>query len=118
MAASTGVSRIGRGLASSLLAIILTAPWTTAAGQTLVDALVSTYNSNPDLLALRARLRVVDETASQAAAGWRPTVQSQRRYGFDDPDRRLPHAQRSLKPRDRGVNATQPLHRGEGRWPP
>ncbi len=45
-----------------------------ASAETLEDALVAAYNTNPTLMAERARLRATDETASQARAGWRPTV--------------------------------------------
>ena len=53
-----------------------------ASGQTMVEAMVLAYNSNPDLLAARARLRVVDEGVSQAMAGWRPTVSVTGQYGY------------------------------------
>ncbi len=42
--------------------------------QSLIEALSTTYNSNPDLLASRAILRQTDETLSQAVANWRPRV--------------------------------------------
>ena len=42
-----------------------------ALSQSLVEALSSTYNSNPDLLAGRAILRHTDETLAQAVANWR-----------------------------------------------
>ena len=45
-----------------------------ASAETLEDALVAAYNTNPSLMAERARLRATDETASQARAGWRPTI--------------------------------------------
>jgi outer membrane protein len=45
-----------------------------AAAETLTDALVDTYNSNPQILAERSNLRAVDEGVPQALAGWRPTV--------------------------------------------
>src|SRR5262245_8138878 len=45
-----------------------------AQAQSLVEALSSTYNSNPDLLAARALLRQTDETLAQAVANWRPKV--------------------------------------------
>jgi TolC family type I secretion outer membrane protein len=41
---------------------------------TLTEALVQSYNSNPRLLADRARLRATDETVAQAMSGWRPTL--------------------------------------------
>ncbi|MBS0291962.1 MAG: hypothetical protein JSS01_05510, partial [Proteobacteria bacterium] len=43
-----------------------------ARAQSLIQALASTYNSNPDLLAQRAVLRQTDETLAQAVANWRP----------------------------------------------
>src|SRR5262249_10925110 len=45
-----------------------------ARAQSLVEALSSTYNSNPDLLAARAVLRQTDEGLAQAVANWRPKV--------------------------------------------
>ncbi len=45
-----------------------------ASAQTMQEALASTYNNNPTLLAARAQLRAVDEGVPQALAGWRPTV--------------------------------------------
>jgi outer membrane protein len=42
--------------------------------QSLIEALSTTYNSNPDLLASRALLRQTDETLAQAVANWRPKV--------------------------------------------
>lgn len=45
-----------------------------ASAQTLQEALASTYNNNPTLLAARAQLRATDEGVPQALAGWRPTV--------------------------------------------
>jgi TolC family type I secretion outer membrane protein len=46
-----------------------------AAAESLTDALIETYSSNPQLEAERAQLRATDETVPQALAGWRPTVQ-------------------------------------------
>ena len=45
-----------------------------ASSQSLIEALSTTYNSNPDLLASRALLRQTDETLAQAVANWRPRV--------------------------------------------
>lgn len=46
-----------------------------AQAETLDEALVETYNGNPQILAERALLRSTDENVPQALAGWRPTVQ-------------------------------------------
>ena len=52
-----------------------------AAGQvsaeTLVEAMVSAYSSNPTLQAERARQRGTDELVPQALSGWRPTVNTE-----------------------------------------
>lgn len=45
-----------------------------ARSQSLIEALSTTYNSNPDLLASRALLRQTDESLAQAVANWRPRV--------------------------------------------
>lgn len=47
---------------------------TGARSQSLIEALSTTYNSNPDLLASRALLRQTDESLAQAVANWRPRV--------------------------------------------
>ncbi len=44
-------------------------------GQTLEEAMTMAYNSNPTLLAERARLRATDEGVPQALSDWRPTVE-------------------------------------------
>jgi outer membrane protein len=49
----------------------MTAP---ATAETLEDVLSSTYQTNPTLMARRARLRSTDESVPQALSGWRPTV--------------------------------------------
>ena len=46
-----------------------------AVAETIDDAMAATYASNPTLQAQRSALRSTDESASQAGAGWRPTVQ-------------------------------------------
>jgi outer membrane protein len=45
-----------------------------ARSQSLIEALSTTYNSNPDLLAGRALLRQTDESLAQAVANWRPRI--------------------------------------------
>jgi outer membrane protein len=63
----------GAGTALALAGAALVAPLT-AKGQTLTDALVLAYRSNPSLLAERAQVRAQDEEVAQALSGWRPTV--------------------------------------------
>ncbi len=45
--------------------------------ETLIEAMVSAYSSNPTLQAERARQRGTDELVPQALSGWRPTVNSE-----------------------------------------
>src|SRR4029453_9085421 len=61
-AAAVGVFAAGLGAAAN------------AWSQSLIEALSTTYNSNPDLLASRALLRQTDESLAQAVANWRPRV--------------------------------------------
>jgi outer membrane protein len=57
----------------ALVGIGLSAPQV-AGAETLEEVLVSSYTTNPTLLARQARLRAVDEGVPQALANWRPTV--------------------------------------------
>jgi outer membrane protein len=43
--------------------------------ESLSDALIDAYDTNPQILAERAHLRAVDEGVPQALANWRPTIQ-------------------------------------------
>ena len=42
--------------------------------QTLEEAMIAAYLTNPDLEAQRAALRATDELVPQALSDWRPTV--------------------------------------------
>ncbi len=83
MRSHADVSRNVRRLAAWLLAAAAALPPHSARGQTLIDALVSTYNANPDLLGQRAQLRQIDETVNQALAGRRPPTRAQADYGIN-----------------------------------
>ena len=63
-----------RGRAVALAVALAAAAPSWAWAQTLPDALVRTYQGNPQLNAERARLRGVDETVPQALAGYRPQI--------------------------------------------
>src|SRR4029450_13190869 len=63
--------RLARAAAVCALAAGLGAA-SNAWSQSLIEALSTTYNGNPDLLASRALLRQTDETLAQAIANWRP----------------------------------------------
>jgi outer membrane protein len=58
-------------LAAAHLAVVAPAA---VRAETLADALVRTYQNNPQLSAERARLRGVDESVPQALAGYRPQI--------------------------------------------
>jgi len=58
---------------AALLVSVFAAPSALAA-DTLTDALVKAYQSNPQLMAERANLRATDEEVAQAIARWRPTI--------------------------------------------
>lgn len=63
------------GFALAIAAAILAAAMSNGAvAQTIDDALVEAYRSNPQLLSARAQLRALDEGVPQALSGWRPTV--------------------------------------------
>jgi outer membrane protein len=61
-------------LSSCAVGLVLTAAAGGAQAETLTEALVGAYSSNPQILAERALLRATDENVPQALAGWRPTV--------------------------------------------
>ncbi|HEX2889294.1 hypothetical protein [Vineibacter terrae] len=81
MRSHADVSRHARRLAAWLLTAAAALPPPSAWGQTLIDALVSTYNANPDLLGQRAQLRQIDEAVNQARADRRPPVRTQADHG-------------------------------------
>jgi TolC family type I secretion outer membrane protein len=65
---------IFRAAAFSLAAIVAAG---VARAETLTEALVSAYNTNPQLAAVRASLRVTDEDLAEALSGFRPTINAQ-----------------------------------------
>lgn len=85
-----------------------------ASAETLQDALVSTYDSNPQLLAERARLRATDENVAQAVSGWRPTVTVSGSAGWSHSETEV--GALSTEDGDRtwsgNVTATQPIFQG------
>lgn len=86
-----------------------------AAAETLSEALVSAYQSNPQINATRAQQRATDENVSQALAGYRPQVVAGLSAGLQAvrntlPDNTLQTA--TLKPWTIGVTVTQNLFNG------
>jgi outer membrane protein len=90
-------------------------PATAAQGETVPEALVKAYQSNPQLNAERARQRATDENVPQAMAGYRPQVTATLGVGLQAvrnllPDNTIQGA--TLKPWTIGVTVTQTLFNG------
>jgi len=89
-----------------------------AQAQSLQDALVQAYQSNPQLQSERANLRATDENVPQALANWRPTVSLSASQGYNHIDSTTEQASNSVAgstnslPQTYGVSITQPLYRG------
>jgi outer membrane protein len=83
--------------------------------QTLEEALVQAYTTNPQLLAQRARVRSVDEQVPQALSNWRPTVEFTGEAGTEYSNlstRATDTRRRNTDPRSVQMSLTQPLFRG------
>lgn len=82
--------------------------------ETLEDALVSAYNTNPTLLAKRAELRATDEGVSSARGGYRPTVLLQGDAGHTNLETkaRTGTNDSSFNPRAISLSAVQPVYTG------
>lgn len=106
---------IHRALLSAVSAgALLTAMAGPAVAETLQDALVAAYSSNPTLAAERANLRAVDENVNQALAGWRPTVVATADGGVQHNDQEIRGVSSSdtTVPLNSALNVTQPIYDG------
>jgi len=89
-----------------------------AGAETLEDALVGAYRSNPTLQARQAQQRATDESVAQAVSGWRPTLAGSASYSHLLQDSGLVGANSSagskvkLNPARIGATLNQPLFRG------
>jgi outer membrane protein len=88
-----------------------------ARAETLEEALVSSYNTDPALLAERSNLSSVDEGVPQALAGWRPTVAFTGSAGFEHQENTPPlppsfPGTQSIDPKIIDLNVTQPIYQG------
>jgi outer membrane protein len=98
-----------------LVAIVNLAAITSSAAETLPEALVKAYQSNPQLNADRARQRGTDENVPQALAGYRPQIVASLSAGLQAvrdllPDNTVQGA--TLRPWTIGVTVTQVLFNG------
>lgn len=87
----------------------------TAQAETIPDALIKAYQSNPQLNAERARQRATDENVPQALAGYRPQILASLSGGLQAvrnllPDNTVQSA--TLKPWTIGATVTQTLFNG------
>ncbi len=87
-----------------------------ARAETLEDALIEAYNTNPQILAERANLRATDEGVSQALGGWRPTVQFSATAGREKFEATPPTSsvlsEGMTDPRTLNLVLTQPVYQG------
>lgn len=112
------MGRVGwRGLATQLAstAFCVVGPAAIAHAETLPEALVSAYQSNPQINASRAQQRATDENVPQALAGYRPQIVGSLSAGLQAvrnllPDNTIQTA--TLKPWTIGVTVTQNLFNG------
>ena len=108
--------QVSNGICSALaLMILFFCLMEPAAGETLTDALVKAYQSNPQLNADRARQRATDENLPQALAGYRPQIVASLSAGLQAvrnllPDNTVQSA--TLRPWTVGVTVTQVLFNG------
>ncbi len=86
-----------------------------AQAETLEEALIATYLSNPSLSASRAGLRATDEAVSQAVSNWRPTIEFTASTGLEINSSSLRSGgakSQTRRPTSLGLDLTQPLFRG------
>lgn len=80
---NAGAYPVRRAIAVGMLAgLTLALPAGSANAQTFEETLKMAYESNPQLLAARARLRAADEGVALAVSGWRPSVTLNGDYGW------------------------------------
>ena len=84
----------------------------TAAAQDFYEALASTYQSNPTLLAARAELRAVNEGVPQELSNYRPFVSLDGEAGVQEIDRNQGDGSETTYPFEASVGLSQPLYRG------
>ena len=114
--------KVFTGAAASVLLIACMGP-VPALADTIEAALVRAYQSNPQLNAQRAQVRVTDETVPQALSGYRPKVNLNASAGFQYSDSltnttdlnvvRSSPLNGTNAPRSVGATVTQTLFNGQ-----
>lgn len=83
--------------------------------ETLQDALSSTYENNPSLLAQRASVRGVDENVPQALSGWRPQVFATGEAGAQHSNTNITNnsgVSKNSNPTSAAITVSQPIYTG------
>lgn len=85
-----------------------------ASAESLMEALASAYNNNPDLNAIRAQVRAIDEGVTQAKSGYRPTIGLDANAGITSSHSHTSQggANRTTYPRGVSLSIEQPLFAG------
>lgn len=113
--AESGETAQAQDSVPSIEEILAAAGKGTAGGEKIEDVLANAYNSNPTLLARRARVRSNDELVPQALSNWRPTVAITADAGRTKTvsNTFTPRYSSQIRnPHSIGVSLTQPLYRG------
>jgi outer membrane protein len=100
---------VGTVLAAGLVGV------SPVSAQTLTEALVMTYQSNPEILAQRAALRAVDENVTAAKGAWRPSVSATVTTGITDVNTEnngVTTTDDSSFPQTASVSISQPIYTG------
>lgn len=111
----SGLGRVAWRVLVPAIAIAAAHSVTIAKADTLADALVSAYQSNPQINATRAKQRATDENVPQALAGYRPQIVASLSAGLQSVRNLLPGntiETATLKPWTIGVTVTQNLFNG------
>jgi outer membrane protein len=86
-----------------------------ARAQTIEEALIAAYLTNPDLQAQRAALRATDELVPQALSDWRPTVAVDSSLAHTDIDSQNVAGERgsgSIDTKEASLTLNQPIYSG------
>jgi outer membrane protein/adhesin transport system outer membrane protein len=90
------------------LVVFLSQP---AFADTLTEAMVKAYNTNPDLAAAQAELRATDELAPQALSGYRPNVSATATAGITSQESQS-IGNHDWNSYSAGLQVQQPVYRG------
>ena len=107
----TGCVRSATFVAAGLVGVAALVFATGASAQTLFDAMIAAYQTNPTLQAQRAGLRSIDEGVPQALSDYRPTVTFDGSAGQSTRDT-TSSPSTSLTPLSASLRVSQSVYRG------